>query len=223
MSGRRFLGRHDWYREGAETLVSQQDALLQDAQLGRWVGGGSAEKQPLIATSFALLFLSKGRRPVVVSKLKYGEGTEWDSHRSAVGNLTSRVESRWRRDLSWQTIDVNVAMVEDLLESPVLFISGRNRLILTPEQKENLRRYVDQGGFLFVEACCAGGDFDRDFRGSLGNCSPTARCGCSPLIIPSGGPKSRSTRSTCGRCMASKPVAGQAWCTVRRICPAIGN
>lgn len=164
MSGRRFLGRHDWYREGAEALVSQQDALLRDAQLGRWVGGGGAENQPLIATSFALLFLSKGRRPVVVSKLKYGDGNEWDLHRSAVGNLTARVESRWKRDLSWQTIDVNVATVEDLLESPVLFISGRKRLLLTPEQKDNLRRYVEQGGFLFVEACCEGGDFDRDFR-----------------------------------------------------------
>jgi len=164
MSGRRFLGRHDWYREGAEVLAGQQDALLQGAQLGRWVGRSGAESHPLISTSFALLFLSKGRRPVVISKLKYGEGSEWDLHRSGVANLTARVESRWRRDLSWQTIDINVAMVEDLLESPVLFISGRKQLPLSAEQKDNLRRYVDQGGFLFVEACCEGGDFDRDFR-----------------------------------------------------------
>lgn len=159
MSGNRFLGRHDWYREGAEVLVSQQDALR-----SLWVGSGIADSNPLVATSFALLFMSKGRRPVVLGKLKYGEGNEWDLHRSAVGNLTRRIERRWRRDLSWQTIDARAATVENLLEAPVLFISGRSGFNLPAEQKDNLRRYVDQGGFLFVESCCDGGDFDRDFR-----------------------------------------------------------
>jgi hypothetical protein len=159
MSGRRFLGRHDWYRAGAEVLVSQQDSLR-----GLWVGNAAAEANPLISTSFALLFLAKGRRPVVLARLQYGEGREWNLHREAVGNLTRRVESRWQRDLTWQTIDVRAATVENLLEAPVLFISGRNGLDLSTEQRENLRGYVNQGGFLFVEACCEGGDFDRDFR-----------------------------------------------------------
>ena len=142
LSGRRFLGQHDWYREGAEMLVSQQDGLR-----GLWRGSGNAENNPLIATSFALLFLSKGRRPVVVAKLKYGDGAEWDLHRSAVGNLTRRVEKRWRRDLTWQTIDVSVATAEDLAQAPVLFLSGRRRLQLTRRAERELARLRQPGRF----------------------------------------------------------------------------
>ena len=59
LTGRRFLGRHDWYREGAEMLVGNKDQLHRPLARRRL-----AEANPLIATSFALLFLAKGRRPV---------------------------------------------------------------------------------------------------------------------------------------------------------------
>ena len=55
----------DWYREGAEQLVRTQDTLS-----GFWQGVGHDETEPLIGTSFALLFLSKGRWPVLFGKLQ---------------------------------------------------------------------------------------------------------------------------------------------------------
>ncbi len=159
LTGRRFLGKHDWYREGAEMFVNTQDRLQ-----GYWRGQGHGEDDPLVSTSLALLFLAKGRRPVVLGKLKHGLGQDWDAHRSAVQNLTRYIEPRWKQKLSWQTIDVRAATVDDLLETPVLFISGQEPLELTPEQKQNLQKYVGQGGFLFAEACCEGQAFDRSFR-----------------------------------------------------------
>jgi hypothetical protein len=159
LTGRRFLGQHDWYRQGAEMLVQQQDKLS-----GFWRGEGSGEENPLIATSFALLFLSKGRRPVAISKLQHGYTNDWDLHRSGVHNLIRHVEPLWRQKLTWQTIDARAAGVEDLLESPVLFLSGREALDLTVEQKQNLKQYVAQGGFIFAEACCDGEQFDQAFR-----------------------------------------------------------
>jgi hypothetical protein len=159
MSGRRFIGGHDWFRESAELIVSQQDALQ-----GRWEGVQHSETEPLVATPLALLVLSKGRRPVVMSKLRHGQGTDWDSHRSGVQHLTNRVERLWKRDLTWQTIDMQAATAEDLLESPVLFLSGNNHLEMTAEDEEKLRQYVSRGGFIFAEACCGGEAFDHDFR-----------------------------------------------------------
>jgi hypothetical protein len=169
MSGQRFLGDHDWYREGSEHLVEMQKATLN----GSWQGVGFVENDPVIATSLALLFLSKGRRPVVMAKYKHqpdaiGGATDWDHHRRAVQNLTMRIERQWRRDLSWQTIDARKAAVADLLEAPVLFISGADGLRLAAEQKQALKAYVENGGFIFAEACsgngCNGDAFDRDFR-----------------------------------------------------------
>jgi hypothetical protein len=43
--------------------------------------------------------------------------------------------------------------VEDLLQAPVLYISGSQAPNLLP-QAQKLRDYVDRGGFIFTEACC---------------------------------------------------------------------
>jgi hypothetical protein len=45
--------RHDWYREGARLLLANQQPS------GAWQGALRLEDNPVIATSFALLFLSK--------------------------------------------------------------------------------------------------------------------------------------------------------------------
>ena len=157
MTGQRFIGQHDWYRAGADHLLKIQDDLD-----GSWRTRGN----PLTNTAFSMLFLSKGRRPVVISKMRYGAAgqTDWDKHRSGIHKLTRFVETRWQQDLTWQTIDVQAARLEDLMETPVLFISGYQSLLLDDQQKINLRNYVNQGGFLFVEACCDDQVFDGEFR-----------------------------------------------------------
>ena len=180
MSGQRFFGeganQHDWYREGAEHLLTVNDKFS-----GYWKGTGAGENNPVISTALAMLFLSKGRRPVVISKLQYqNDSRDWDLHRRAIQNLTSRLEKPFKRELSWQSIDFvrhdDVAgrgsklnpTLADLLESPILFISGSQTLKLDDEQVNLLREYVNQGGFLFAEACegdgCGRGTFDQDFR-----------------------------------------------------------
>ncbi len=160
LTNQRFLGQHDWYREGADVLVSAQDELGG----GQWRGTGHSEDNPHIATSLALLFLSKGRRPILISKVRHAPVDDWNHHRTDLGNLTAYVEQRWKRDLTWQVIDIAHAEPDDLLQSPVLFFSGKLIPELSDRQVQNLRQYIDRGGFLFAEACCGGKDFDAGFR-----------------------------------------------------------
>jgi hypothetical protein len=159
LTNQRFLGGHDWYREGADLLVSLQDPLS-----GYWKGTGHAEDDPHLGTSLALLFLAKGRRPVLCAKLKHEPLEDWNHHRSDLSNLTSYVETRWGRDLTWQVIDAATANTEDLLESPVIYLSGRSAPHFTDEQVERLRAYINQGGFILAEATCEGGDFENGFE-----------------------------------------------------------
>ena len=168
LSGHRFVGKHDWYREGAEALLLQQDRIA-----GYWKGVG-VEANTHIGTALALLFLSKGKRPVVCAKLRRDPHPDWSRHRSDLANLTRHVEGRWKQDLTWQVIEGSAATVEDLLETPVLYICGRDSLKLSRQQKDNLRKYVDQGGFIFAEACCEGDGFERDFRQLIAELFPTA-------------------------------------------------
>jgi len=167
LTARRFLGEHDWYREGAELLVRQQDLFTHG-----WTGNGHAEDRPQIATSLALPFLSKGRRPILLSKLKHGPGVDWNRHRSGVPHLTALAERLWGLDLTWQITDPRKASVEDLLQSPVLFLSGSQAFELAG-QEEKLRGYLDRGGFLFAEACCAESSrFEKSFRELVGRMFP---------------------------------------------------
>ena len=166
LTAHRFIGKHDWYREGAEVLIREQDSLSHF-----WRGSWYAERShPAVSTSMALLFLSKGRRPIVMAKLKYGEGEGWNQHRRDAAQLTEYTEEAWGLGLTWQVMDPATASVEDLLQAPVLYISGSQAPNLLPHAKK-LRDYVDRGGFIFAEACCrdhpAGGapkNFDTAFH-----------------------------------------------------------
>ena len=59
LTGQRFFGDHDWYREGTSMLLATQTVVD-----GSWVGTGTQESHPVCGTSLALLFLSKGLAPV---------------------------------------------------------------------------------------------------------------------------------------------------------------
>ncbi len=122
LSGQRFIGKHDWYREGVRQLIG-----LQDPNLGRITAGRNYQGNEFSETAFSLLFLAKGKRQIVVSRLKFGNSSDWNHHATAIQNLTAHTEQAWKRDLAWQTIDLHRASVADLLESPVLFISATQR------------------------------------------------------------------------------------------------
>jgi hypothetical protein len=160
LTNQRFIGGHDWYREGAELLVAAQDRDLS----GLWKGVGHGEDDPLIGTSLALLFLSKGRRPVLAAKLKHQPLDDWNRHRSDLANLTSYTEKRWSRDLTWQVIDLAAATADDLLEAPVLYLSGSLPPEIGDQGVRQLRAYVDRGGFILAVACCGDEGFDEAFR-----------------------------------------------------------
>jgi Domain of unknown function (DUF4159) len=158
LSGIRFFGDHDWYREGAEELVHDQDKLE-----GSW-RGLQYERHPSISTSFALLFLAKGRSPVVINKLRHSQGPDWNNDADDVRNLVGVVSRDWNHLLTWQVVDPNFAKVEDLLQAPIAFMNGHEAPVLDGRGERILREYIDQGGFLFAEACCGKAEFDRGFR-----------------------------------------------------------
>jgi hypothetical protein len=172
LTGQRYFGGHDWYEVGCRYLVETQKAD------GSWTTNGrTLDHWPVIATSFSVLFLSRGRTPVLISKMAFGdkENTGWNNKRSDVKHLvkfTSR-ELFKNQPLAWQAFDVRNtdapnaasrrALAAQLLQTPIVFLNGHDR---APRDKEAeiLREYVSNGGFLLAEACCGRKAFDADFR-----------------------------------------------------------
>ena len=158
LGGIRFFGQHDWYRLGAEELVHEQNKLS-----GFWQGV-VVEGDRSVATSFALLFLAKGRAPVLVNKLRHGPRGDWNNDPDDIRNLVGVVSHDWKNLLTWQVVDPAIASVADLLQAPIVFLNGHKIPELNAQAKLNLRDYVQQGGFLFADACCSSSEFDSGFK-----------------------------------------------------------
>ena len=169
-TARRYIGEHDWYREGASMFVDAQDRLSGQFAARRI-------EDSTVATSFALLFLAKGRRPVVVAKSRHGPEPDWNRHGHDIAHLVEFVEGKWKKEypagLSWHVLDTPGATHEDLMQAPVLWLSGKDLFDLGPDAGRRLRAYLDEGGFLFAEACCPKSqEFDRRFRQLVGEIFP---------------------------------------------------
>jgi hypothetical protein len=170
LSGQRFFGDHDWYREGCEFLVNAQK------EDGSWQEPGGQGGWPVISTSFALLFLSKGRTPILISKLAHEPGDDWNNDRNDARHLAEYASKEVFRKLpmAWQIFDTRrieastdeavTGLVGDLLQSPIVYFNGHKEPWLTGVQKKLLQQYVEQGGFILAEACCGRREFDQGFR-----------------------------------------------------------
>ena len=101
LAGIRFFGTHDWYRLGAEELVHSQDRFG-----GFWQGALMEHNDPpVLATSFAILFLAKGRAPVLINKLRHFPTSDWNNDPDDVRNLVDHVSRDWKSLLTWQIVD----------------------------------------------------------------------------------------------------------------------
>lgn len=178
LAGRRFFGEHDWYREGASFLISTQ------LRSGSWRGVGQYEvgerDTSVVGTSLALLFLSKGLAPVMMSKLKHGPrdparpaevvGQDWNTHPRDVRTLMEHISGlpRWPTLLTSQEVDLQKAVqsggVDSLLQAPILFLTGSQALTLSPAEVALLKEYLAQGGFLFACPTCQADAFEGSFR-----------------------------------------------------------
>ena len=194
LSGRRWIGKHDWYRAGCEFLLGKgKDAGLQNDD-GSITRGKGIDAASVLTTSFALLFLSKGRTPVLVSKFAWGElrdagggavverdapaegGANWNRKHNDTRHMVEYASRElfkgtplaWQAyDVRRQTLDTDAKIADEvaiLLESPVLYLNGHGALRLTDVQRKILQRYVEEGGFVLAEACCGDIEFARSFR-----------------------------------------------------------
>ena len=69
----------------------------------------------------------------------------------------------------------------NIYNAPLLYLTGHEHFDLKPEEIASLRRYLENGGFLFAESCCGRKGFDLAFRKMIAKVLPGRELSRIPL------------------------------------------
>jgi hypothetical protein len=137
-TGFRFFGEHDWYRElGARQLAEQ------NKEGGSWGGTWGSD----VDTAFRLLFLARGRQPLLMNKLRF-KG-DWNDRPRDVAKLVAFASAQLERPFAWGVADLDRDWWT-WLDAPMILMSTDAPPTLSDADVAKLRAYTDAGGFLFL-------------------------------------------------------------------------
>ncbi len=126
------------------------------------MSGIGTEHNPRIILSFLCALLSllalpssplaaQGDSRFVIARLKYGGGGDWYNDPSSEVNLLAFLAQNTTIDTDPRT-DIFVEPGSDKLFSyPFVFLTGHGNISFTETEARNLRTYLENGGFLYVD------------------------------------------------------------------------
>lgn len=147
-NGVRFLNGVDWYERGAELIIQDLKQVEETAH------------DP-VKMAFALMFLSRGRYPLWVTKLTV-PGLPCNNHPSDLYYATLFVSNLQESEVNFQSMSINADSV-DWINAPAAYLASNAPVNLSEKQKDNLRQFIGLGGLLITSA----DDNNRDFIRSI--------------------------------------------------------
>ncbi len=105
-----------------------------------------------------------------MGRVKYSQniGADCSHVGQNMAKLLAEVTTFYVRD------EKKVALTDaDLFETPFLFMNGHNDFVLSDQEIENLRSYLDHGGFLFASGCCTNPAFPVAWRREMARVFPS--------------------------------------------------
>ncbi|MBI1373405.1 MAG: DUF4159 domain-containing protein [Phycisphaera sp.] len=150
-SGYRYLNGRDWYRTGARWIIDHPG-------------------NDVVELSFSLLFLVRGRVPVLVNKLQI-PGYDWNNRPRDAAHLAEWVSDEAEHPLNWQIVTLD-SPVNDWLTAPLLYVASHEPLALDADAKAKIKRYIDSGGMLVTTADAGSTAFTASVRDLLAELYP---------------------------------------------------
>ncbi len=122
---------------------------------------------------------SQGER-IAIARLQYDGGGDWYANPSSLPNLLRAIEER--TTASVEPRERTVTLDDDALwEVPYLYMTGHGNVRWTVSERETLRRYLAQGGFLHIDDNYG---MDESIRRELGGLFPNRPLVDIPLDHP---------------------------------------
>lgn len=128
-------------------------------------GTAKRSNNALWAGSLAALLLHFGTTPAsgatgstqdvsggfTLARLKYTGGGDWYSDESSLRNLLRTLKARGDIRVGQDKEAVVTATDPELWNYPMVFMTGHGNVKLSDEELRSMRRYLDQGGFLWAD------------------------------------------------------------------------
>ncbi|MDD5090105.1 MAG: DUF4159 domain-containing protein [Candidatus Wallbacteria bacterium] len=123
----------------------------------------------LITILFILVLIFDTQAAMLeLGRLKYGGGGDWYNDPEVLPNLARELVRRTGMDVSVTERVIELSDPE-LFSFPFLYMTGHGNVRFEPNEAERLRKYLERGGFLYVDDDYG---MDQHFRNALGQVFP---------------------------------------------------
>lgn len=86
-----------------------------------------------------------------IARLKYSGGSDWYNDPSSEINMLKYMKQHSNIDIEVKNEEVVDASGEKLFFYPFVYMTGHGNIALTETEIKNLRKYLESGGFLYVD------------------------------------------------------------------------
>ncbi|MDZ7690736.1 MAG: DUF4159 domain-containing protein [Balneolaceae bacterium] len=100
--------------------------------------------------SMAAVSFAQSNGDITLARIKYRGGGDWYNDPSAFQNLIEFTNSQVPISISTEYDDVALGS-RDLHKYPFVFLTGHGTISINQAEASNLREYLDNGGFLYVD------------------------------------------------------------------------
>ncbi len=150
-SGITTFNKRNWYQSAAEYLIKNS--------------GGQTVQQ-----AFSLLFLTRGRVPVFVNKLKVPD-YDWNNRPRDMARLTSWVSDTVEKEMLWQVVNVGTR-AESWLDAPILYIASHKAFDMDEGTYKKIKKFISLGGLVVTTADEGNREFTRSIEKMYKNMYP---------------------------------------------------
>lgn len=85
-----------------------------------------------------------------IARLKYGGGGDWYNDPSAEVNLLNFIAQNTNIKVKSEYVFVDIS-TDEIFSYPFLFMTGHGNIVFSNSEVERLRKYLENGGFLYVD------------------------------------------------------------------------
>ena len=110
-----------------------------------------------------------GGSALVLARVKYGGGGDWYNDPSSELNLLKFLREQTGIDVQLRTEESVEVGSEKLFSYPIVFLTGHGNLNFSEREAANLRDYLENGGFLYVDDDYG---LDKSFRREIAKVFP---------------------------------------------------